>query len=149
MNNKIDLKQRFINGLKTYKISIKDIEESKWKYCGGNHGDNHINYFKQCFNDRKFPDEKKECICGHKIKYNYYITDGTEIIIIGSRCKNKFIPKKGRTCSICGEPHRNRKVNHCNMCKADKNGLYRSRNSPHCDMCLMSFKHGFCNTRLL
>jgi hypothetical protein len=36
--------------------------------------------------------------------------------VIGSECINKFLEKR-RTCSKCGEEHRNRIVNRCNDCR--------------------------------
>lgn len=39
------------------------------------------------------------------------------MLVIGSCCIKRFVPKKTRTCEICEKPHRNRKVNRCNDCK--------------------------------
>jgi len=53
------------------------------------------------------------------IKRNAYIMnrDKTRMLVIGSCCIKRFVPKKTRTCEICEKPHRNRKVNRCNDCK--------------------------------
>lgn len=114
----IELTEKFVNGLKNYDLTLKDIQEGGWKYCGGNQG-RHYNYFKVSCPNEPLPDSEEECICGHKIVENCYITNGEEILILGSCCIKKFIPedKSGRTCSSCGRIHKNRKTNLCNDCR--------------------------------
>ena len=60
------------------------------------------------------PDAVDECVCGHFIQQNCYITDGKQILVLGNCCIKKFNPKSSRTCEDCGNPHKNRKVNKCN-----------------------------------
>ena len=53
------------------------------------------------------------------LKKNCYLEYNDEILILGSCCIKRFLPKNsaGRTCDECGKPHRNRKINKCNDCK--------------------------------
>jgi hypothetical protein len=113
----IQLTNKFIEGLKKYEMSYEDIIESKWEYCGGNRG-SHLNYFKLRYPKGNIPDSVDECVCGHKISENCYITDGNEILVMGNCCIKKFIKKSGRTCEKCGNPHKNRVVNKCNDCRS-------------------------------
>lgn len=112
----IELTQKFIKGLENYGLSYKEIVKSDWKYCGGRTG-RHLNYFKICCKNDVLPDQVYECVCGHHIEENCYITNGKEILILGNCCIKKFIPKSSRTCEKCGESHRNRVVNRCNKCR--------------------------------
>lgn len=106
---------RFLNGLKNHNISKKEIENNEWKYCGGDQG-RHLNYFKLA-NNSEIPPTTDKCVCGHHIVENCFITNGERIIVLGNCCIKKFIPKSTRTCSICGEPHKNRIVDRCNDCR--------------------------------
>ena len=121
----MDLNERFIKGLKQYNLSIDEINKSGWKYCGGDSdaGGPAVNYFRLIFGDH--PDKVYEggkedyCVCGHPIVKNFNICDGNEeeILVLGSECITKFVDKKGRTCSLCGNSHKNRIVNRCNDCR--------------------------------
>lgn len=118
----IDLTQQFIRGLKEYNLTYEQIKT--WKYCGGNR-DRHLNYFKLCCPGEDFPEYVDYCVCGHKIFENCYIMaeESTnfyqkgDILVLGNCCIKKFVPKSSRTCSKCGDPHRNRSVNRCNSCR--------------------------------
>jgi len=115
----LELTKQFINGLKSYNLTKEDMID--WKYCGGRNGQNprHYNYFKlSCPND-DLPSLVFECICGHDIKENCYITNGEEFLILGNCCIKKFLPSEnsGRTCEICKKPHRNTKDNRCKQCR--------------------------------
>jgi hypothetical protein len=117
MSNKkalCELTDKFIKGLEKYNLTFDEIK--KWKYCGGNMN-RHYNYFKICFKNNDLPDKVHECVCGHHIKENCYITDGVEILVLGNCCIKRFVPKNSRTCQVCGEPHKNRVVNRCNDCR--------------------------------
>lgn len=119
-----NLSAKFIKGLKNYNLSQEDIVTQNFKYCGGNAGCHH-NYFKIFFkNELKknsnmmMPALKDACICGHQISDNcYIINDSQRILTLGNCCIKRFVPKSGRTCEICGEPHRNRIINKCNLCR--------------------------------
>lgn len=114
----IELTEKFIKGLKNYGLSYDDIKNN-WRYCGGNVG-RHFNYFKlSCPND-DIPEKVNECVCGHLISENCYITDGDQILILGNCCIKKFIEKSGRNCEQCGNPHKNRVVNRCDECRRGK-----------------------------
>lgn len=109
---------RFIRGLKKYNLTQKEIIEYKFKYAGGDSGCHH-NYFIMC--DITAPEKMEECVCGHSIIKNCYIhsEERDQTLVLGTCCIKRFIPKgkQGRTCSECGDPHRNRKVNKCNGCR--------------------------------
>ena len=89
---------------------------TSWKYCGGNRG-RHLNYFNLCCKDYELPELVNKCVCGHTIEENFYITNGTQILVLGNGCIQKFITKSSRTCEDCGRPHKNREVNKCNKCR--------------------------------
>lgn len=110
------LTKKFLEGLKKYNLTYDDIIKSGWKYCGGDTG-RHYNYYKICRKDADLPGHKDNCVCGHYIEENCYITNGERILVLGNCCIKKFVPKHSRTCEECGVTHRNRKVNRCNACK--------------------------------
>jgi len=132
-----ELTDRFIKGLREYKISYDDIYKNGWRYCGGNHKQ-HLNYFKLLFKDEQLPPIAKSCVCGHSISENCYITDGKQKLVLGNCCIKKFIPNSGRTCSVCGDPHKNRVINKCNTCRSgvcDKCGSACDTNYRNCYDC--------------
>lgn len=111
----LQLTQKFIKGLKQHNLSLDMM--NNWKYCGGNEG-RHLNYYRIFFPGKDtLPASTDECICGHPIVENCYITNGERILVLGNCCIKKFIPKSSRTCQKCGEPHKNRIVNRCNDCR--------------------------------
>jgi hypothetical protein len=124
------LTNKFIRGLKNYNLTYEEIKNSGWKYCGGNQC-RHLNYFRLVFKNDELPDEVDNCVCGHYITENCYITDGIRLLVLGNCCIKKFIPKNTRTCSNCENPHKNRKVNKCNKCRVG-----------FCDICNKK-----CNTK--
>lgn len=111
---KLKRSKKFITGLTKYKITSREI--NNWYYSGGNYG-KHLKYFKSKYPDEDLPDLHYECVCGQPIKNNCYITDGKEIIVLGTTCIKKFIKKKCKKCKIeiepnykiCYECYRNRK----------------------------------------
>lgn len=125
LNSDLNLTTHFAKGLAKHGLSIEDMEN--YKYCGGD-TDRHFNYWKLVNKNNEFatPPHKTECICGHAIEENCYIMHKTEktILILGNCCIEKFVPDSGRTCEECGDPHQNRKVNRCNVCRIGK-----------CDIC--------------
>lgn len=132
------LSQAFINGLKEMGYDFLDVKEN-WKYYGGNKNQ-HLRYYRMITDD-PLPEHGNRCVCNHKIKENCYITNPaeTELMIIGNCCIKKFIDNKGRTCSNCRKPHRNRKDNLCNSC----------RNAKKCRGCskilLSNHKYHYCS----
>ena len=110
-----NLSSRFLNGLKSYNLSQEDI--AGWNYCGGTKKGRHLAYFKMRFPNHELPALSEECICGHPIKQNCYITNNEDILVLGNCCIKRFIPKCGRTCSECGGGHKNRKDNKCHSCR--------------------------------
>ncbi len=119
--------QRFIDGLKDYNLTLKEIKESGWKYAGGDEfaGTGPLNYFMSIFGAEPWraygEDIPDECICGHPIKRHYFITDKNEedLLCIGSECIKRFLPEnvQGRTCSMCMAPHRRTKHRICFDCE--------------------------------
>jgi hypothetical protein len=115
---RLGLTEKFIKGLKNYNLTIDDIENSGFKYCGGNKG-RHLNYYKLIYGNREIPYIIENCVCGHNIKENCYITNGDITLTLGICCIKKFLPgyKQGRTCEKCEKPHKNRICNTCNDCR--------------------------------
>ena len=90
----------------------------KSTYCGGNRNQ-HLNYWKLRFGNKKIPEFKESCLCDHELSIeNCYIEMAdSKIIVLGNCCIKRFIGNSSRTCSICKKPHRNRKDNFCNTCR--------------------------------
>jgi hypothetical protein len=111
-----DLYKRFLIGLQNiYDLSFNDIKD--WQYAGNN-GSGQIYYKLRFPKSKKLPDYESNCVCGHPIIKNCYITDGRRILVLGSCCVEKFIPSGlKRVCSKCNKPHRNIKINKCNDCR--------------------------------
>ena len=108
---------QFLRGLKEYNLTYEQLLQEGWKYAGGSN-DRHLKYFNISSPEGEtLPPFAAECVCGHRIKENCYITNDSEILILGNCCIKRFIPKSGRTCEKCGEPHKNRIVNRCNDCR--------------------------------
>ena len=122
---------------------IKEIE-TKWWFCGGR--DTRIDLdiedeegettsipphvleeweqlWKHTFPDHPMPSAEDTCICDKKgLRYNCYITDGVNVIIIGRVCLRQFLPRQAhkmnhRRCDQCRAPHLNRKSRLCNECR--------------------------------
>ena len=91
-----------------------------WVYAGGDEG-RHRNYFEIFKQDKEVekPPGAGKCCCGHDIVENCYVWNEKtkKIEVLGNCCIKKYLNKSGRTCSKCGEPHRNRKDNFCNKCR--------------------------------
>jgi hypothetical protein len=111
--------EKFKKGLLCHNLTINDIINSGFKYCGGDTG-RHLNYYKLIYgNNQLTPKKEEKCFCGHIIKENCYITDRIQLLTLGNCCIKKFldIDKSGRTCEKCENTHKNRKINICNDCK--------------------------------
>lgn len=131
------LKTQFLKGLKEYGLTYEDIIKSNYRYCGGSSG-RHLNYFKLISPNEELPDLTDECVCGHHIKENCYITNGEEILILGNCCIKKFIHYKNRTCELCNNTHSNRKKNRCNNCRnkiCDKCDAQHNNKNKLCNKC--------------
>ena len=114
MSNSIT--KNFIKGLELYDLTLDDIINSGWKYCGGDTG-RHLNYYKIAMPNKKIPEKIHHCVCGHYIMENCYITNKKYMLTLGNCCIKRFCPKSGRTCEICGEGHKNRLDNKCKKCR--------------------------------
>ena len=110
------LTKRFIEGLQNHNLTYDEVKD--WSYCGGNKG-RHLKYFKMCCKNFDLPVSMNTCVCGHPIEENCFIQDRKKkyLLTLGTCCIKRFIPKSSRTCEICRNPHRNRKVNRCNDCR--------------------------------
>ena len=115
-----ELSERFKRGLENYDLTLQEIIESGWKYCGGDY-DSHKNYWILLFGENEpLLHHEDECVCGHSITNNAYICNRaeTEFLVLGSCCIKRFIDKGcRRTCSRCGTPHQNRRDNYCKKCR--------------------------------
>ncbi len=78
--------------------------------------------------------KNEECLCQHRIKYNYTYTHKTnkDELILGSCCIKKFstIYKKKRTCIDCNITIRTNKDNRCSECK-----IYKKKEQQYIDSC--------------
>lgn len=118
------IQKRFLEGLKNYNLTQDEIKD--WVCCGGNYGSmkKYWNLVNKKIN-KQLPIHKDNCICGHSILKNAYITDNINtldnILVLGSCCITRFQKTKlKRTCDTCGEVHKNRVVNRCNTCRESK-----------------------------
>lgn len=112
------LTKKFIKGIAEHNLTKDELVG--WKYCGGSGEKRHRKYYKLTFPHAEgFPLSVNNCVCGHHIMENCYITNEnkTRILILGNCYIKKFISKSGRTCEVCGESHKNRKSNVCNKCR--------------------------------
>jgi hypothetical protein len=117
----MSISKTFIEGLSKYNVTLPELQ-ANYKYCGGNRG-SHLKYFKLVHGYNwigMLPAVVGECVCKHKISENCFITDGTNLIVLGNCCIHRFMPKSGRTCEICDESHKNRVCNRCNSCRKGK-----------------------------
>lgn len=110
--------KNFIKGVEEKGYNYDEFIESFF-YIGGDKG-RHFDYFKLCNKEEKKytkPIHNDYCICGHTIVENCYISDGTDILVIGNCCIKKFMKNSTRTCETCKTQHKNRKVNKCKDCQ--------------------------------
>lgn len=126
---------------------IREVEE-KWWFCGGRdtQADAHDHekddgeansvpdatlkawerLWKHYWDDEPMPESCSRCVCDqHGLRYNCFITDGHQVVVVGRVCLKQFLPRqaKGMTshlCEDCMKPHRNRKDNYCNECREKK-----------------------------
>jgi DNA-directed RNA polymerase subunit M/transcription elongation factor TFIIS len=96
---------RFIKGLASYNVSLADIQSGKWIYYGTDERGRDFEYYTLSSGCDKPLAHGDYCVCGHKIGCNYYITDGKRILILGSTCIKRFLPKECRVklCPCCRE----------------------------------------------
>lgn len=129
---------RFIRGLQEHNLTPEILKASNWRYCGGTQPGTHLSYWRLRFGSRAFPEYESACVCGHEIKYNCFITDGENILVLGNCCIKKFVSKSGRNCDKCGATHRNRIIDRCNACrngKCDRCGVACGMDYKRCISC--------------
>jgi hypothetical protein len=124
--------QKFIKGLKKYNMTIEELSKD-WKYCGGTQG-RHYNYYQLMFPGESLCEHRSRCICNTRIKHNCYLTNGVDTLVLGNCCIKRFVEKKGRTCSNCGESHKNRITILCKTCRVGR-----------CDICSAPATRAKCN----
>lgn len=133
----LQLHKAFVIGLKQMGYTTEEIYEiaTTWRYCGHGIKENKddetwtesVDYdtWHRFFPNEEVPDPHDICVCNEKLYIrNDWITNAglisaTEaptILVIGCKCKNMFISKKGKTCTQCMMPHRNRKTTLCKKC---------------------------------
>tara|TARA_R110001599_G_scaffold352904_1_gene589268 strand:+ start:980 stop:1396 length:417 start_codon:yes stop_codon:yes gene_type:complete len=110
-----NLTKRFLKGLEEVGVTYEEMRNN-WKYAGGNQKE-HLNYFRLAYPNDLPPPFEHNCVCGHDINEQCYITDGECFLVVGNCCIKKFLLKSGRTCENCGSAHKNRIVNRCNDCR--------------------------------
>ena len=72
------------------------------------------------------PDKKEQCLCGHSIRYNYYITsndkyEGRDILVVGSCCMRDFLEDGMRKhCDNCRVVHKRTKYDICVDCEKEE-----------------------------
>jgi hypothetical protein len=82
-----------------------------------------MNYFYKCFPGRRFPNHTDQCLCGHYIMENCYITtrdlNYDNIQIIGNYCYSRYVTNLQTNCLLCNNKHDNgiaREKGICNSC---------------------------------
>lgn len=117
MSNAPDnISKRFMSGLRKYNLTFADLQRD-WYYAGGEQG-KHLNYYKKLTCLSTLPRHLNHCVCGHHIKHNCYVTNGTQVLVMGNCCVARFVkPKPESLCEKCGCKHRNRKNNICSDCR--------------------------------
>ena len=110
-----NISKRFISGLNKYDLTMEDIKND-WFYMGGETGQ-HLKNFKNKYKDKPLPPHSDRCVCGHVIKHNCFISNGTDVLVVGTACALRFVPRQDKICDDCKEKHRNRKDNKCNKCR--------------------------------
>jgi formylmethanofuran dehydrogenase subunit E len=106
------------------------IDPKKWVYVGCSYK-NIIadSLFVSNFPDiDEYPEIKDRCVCGAKIKENYYITtrdlNYDNLTVIGSECYKLFIDNKTIRCIVCNEEHTDtmtKNPNYRHLCKTCAN----------------------------
>jgi hypothetical protein len=143
--------KKFTEGLEMLNYTEKDVRNWKSVGCGESYeGDKnnqqhnyhqYVEWINWC-NKKGFhymkdePEWEHNCVCGTKIKHNYYITPNDDreglkhLLVTGSCCINHFLEDGiSRHCDKCRQPHKNRKDNICNECRLIE------KNKPICKDC--------------
>lgn len=71
----------------------------------------------------ELPPHKDKCICETRIVHNHYIRNRhtEEIFIVGSTCKEQFLPEEylDKDCHLCGIKRRIENSEHCRKCSEE------------------------------
>lgn len=99
-----------------------DDDLVNFEYYGGGQGSK-ANYLLLKLSERDspitIPDPANKCVCGVSIEEQCYLRHkpADKLVVVGSCCVKRFMPTGlSRVCSECGEAHRNRKRDLCNVC---------------------------------
>lgn len=111
VKTELELTERFIKGLKNYSLTKEEIQG--WYYVGGGHTQNtRMNallnqIFFSHFPTSPVPELENECVCGHPIQLNAFISDGERILVLGSCCVQRFVTTGiKKTCRKCKRPYK-------------------------------------------
>ena len=158
----MELSQRFINGLKQYNLTPKEV--ATWKYCGSIHmgrplrPNDHLALYLQSHPEFKIPKLVENCVCEHDIKENWFITNGKITLIIGNCCVKKFtISGTKLQCSKCGVVIKRavginlcpacKKIKHCKICKVEFIGCKTTTCCKKCRKYQYEQKCELCNAK--
>lgn len=129
-------------------LDIEDVLKNYW-YCGGDTAE-HLSKWKLYWDNqpkkRAFPPHTDQCVCDHPIEKQCYITNGTQIIVVGSKCIDNFLDGCILGCLRCEKKHRNQKYNLCNLCKKEPFNCLQcneyhnnTKNENWCKSCLKEY----------
>lgn len=117
----LEMSKRFVEGLKNYDLTKEEIQD--WYYVGGGHTNNpyrnmilnqkYLRYYPKA----KIPPLTDECVCGHRIQENAFISNGKQLLILGSCCVKRFTEKGTKqVCKGCKQLWKGKSV-YCKKCK--------------------------------
>lgn len=100
---------------------VEKFVKEGWIFVGGQRDPRVWRDCKKSYNltDEDLPPHSCWCECNEEIMYNSWIFNKKtrEIKVVGNVCVKKFTGGKRIVCDECGESHRNRKINKCNVCR--------------------------------
>lgn len=100
--------------------------------------------------DERFSQHSDFCVCGHKIKYNYFIMHKTtqELQIVGSECVKKYTGSDSLICRKCDQPCVSRGLcrAHAITCECGKY-LHGFADTCSCGECYEICRNCLCKTQ--
>ena len=117
-----EIGKRFLEGLKNYNLTADEVKD--WWYCGGGHTtqiERHrilADLFRSHFPDSDYPELEENCVCGHPIQENAFITNGEQLLVLGSCCVKRFTNSgTKRVCKNCKQPWKGDPKRFCKKCR--------------------------------